>query len=65
MPGPAVANQKGRSGLVSRRAGYYTKYFGAHDGDSFFLSSVARIEPVPRIVRWFLLLAPICMCKDP
>jgi hypothetical protein len=37
MPGPAVANQKGRSGLVSREAGYYTKRFGAHDGDSFFL----------------------------
>jgi hypothetical protein len=43
-PGPAVANQKGRSGLVSRRAGYYTKCFGAHDGDSFFLSSAAEIR---------------------
>jgi amino acid permease len=65
MPGPALANQKGRFGLVSRRAGYLTKRFGAHGGDSFLLPSVARIEPVPRIVRWFPLLAPICMCKDP
>jgi hypothetical protein len=48
-PGPAVANQKGRSGLVSRRAGYYTKRLGAHDGDSFPSSfGSKKTRPVPR-----------------
>ena len=52
MPGPAV---KGRSGLVSRSAGYYTKCFGAHDGDSFLSSFRSKNRTRTQTVR--LLLA--------
>jgi hypothetical protein len=62
MPGRAMANQNGQSGLVSRGLATTPNRLTTTSAIASLLPLIARIEPVHQTTAFARL---ICTCKDP